>query len=333
MPTELNNKPLKATRVPINWHPGLSLYASESFLNAVGDEYGWIGGTDDSGKLRCILPYTVIRKAIFRMVRFRVETISLGEELDVREEKSFLNSVIQYFRSTGADMIIPATTNTIFRTYPDGAVVAPYGTYIKDLTQPEDVLMREIYEDYRKKIRRAIKLGIQIKNGMEYLDTAYSLIVDSLKRSSLKFRGYDDFKRFVLGLGENVRIFVAEYEGVIQACMVAPFSDYCAYSLYSGTISEPAKGAMHLLQWEAIRQFHEIGVKYFNFTGARINPEKGSKQEGIKNFKMRFGGRLFQGYMWKYSFHPIKFAAYSMAVRLLRRGDVVDQESHKLKNV
>ncbi len=55
------------------------------------------------------------------MVRFRVETIPLEEELDVQEEKSFLNSAVEYFRSIGADMIIPATTNTIFRTYPDGA--------------------------------------------------------------------------------------------------------------------------------------------------------------------------------------------------------------------
>ena len=53
------------------------------------------------------------------MVRFRVETIPLEGELDVQKEKSFLNSAIDFFRSIGADMVIPATTNTIFRTYPD----------------------------------------------------------------------------------------------------------------------------------------------------------------------------------------------------------------------
>ena len=59
------------------------------------------------------------------MVRFRVETISIEGELDIQEEKDFLSSAIEYFRSIGADMIIPATTNTIFRTYPDGATAAP----------------------------------------------------------------------------------------------------------------------------------------------------------------------------------------------------------------
>ena len=90
---------MNVKQVDINWHPGLSIYASESFLKAVGDEYGWIGGFDDSGKLRCILPYTIIKKAIFRMVRFRVETIPVGEELDIEDEKSFLNSAMEFFRS------------------------------------------------------------------------------------------------------------------------------------------------------------------------------------------------------------------------------------------
>jgi len=321
---------MKAKPIGIDWHPGLPIFARESFLKAVGDKYGWLGGFSENGELRCVLPYSIIRKAIFRMVRFRVETIPLGEELEVEEEKSFLNSAVEYFRTIGTDMIIPATTNTIFRTYPDGAVVAPYGTYIIDLNQPEEIIWNNIYEDFRKKIRRAIKIGVQIKSGIEHLDNAYTLIVDSLKRSSLKFRGYNDFKRFVLGLSENLKVYVAEYEGAAQACMVVPFSSHSAYSLYSGTISAPAKGAMHLLQWEAIRQFHGMGAKYFNFTGVRINPEKGSKQEGIMNFKMRFGGRLIQGYMWKYSFHPLKFAAYSLAVRFFRGGDIVDAERHKI---
>lgn len=321
---------LTAAPVEIRWHPGLPIYASESFLKSVGNEYGWVGGTDDSGRLRCILPYTVIRKPGFRMVRFRVETVPLQEPLELAEEKSFLNSTIEYFHSSGADMIIPSPNNTIFRTYPDGAVAVPYGTFIQDLDREEEVLLGEVYADYRKNIRKAMKAGVQIKSGTEYLDTSYNLVADTLKRSDLKHKNYDDFKRSMLGLGENVRIFIAEHEGVVQACMVAPFSEHSAYSWYSGTITQPVKGAMHLLQWEAMRQFHEMGVKRFNFTGVRINPEKGSKQEGIMNFKMRFGGKLVQGYMWKYAFRPLKFAAYSLAARLLMGGDIVDVERQRL---
>ena len=47
-------------------------------------------------------------------------------------------------------------------------------------------------------------------------------------------------------------------------------------------------------------------------------------------FKERFGGRLVQGYMWKFALQPIKYGVYSLAVRLLRGGDIVDKEQHKL---
>jgi hypothetical protein len=327
-PRKVNN--LKAIPVEMKWHCGLPIYASEAFLESVGDEFGWIGGADDTGRLRCVLPYTIIRKPGFRFVRFRVETVPLEGGLNVQEEKVFLNSAVEHFRSTGADMILPAANSAIFRTYPDGAVAAPYGTFITDLNQPEDVLMREIHASYRYNIRRAIREGVQIRNGIEYLDTSYNLIADTLKRSGLTFRKYNEFKRAILALGEHVRVLIADREGVWQGCMVAPFSEHTAYTWYCGSRAEPVIGAMHLLHWEAIRQFREMGVKRFNFQGVRINPEKGSKQEGIMNFKMRFGGRLVQGYTWKYSFSSLKWAAYSAAVRLLKGGDIVDREHDKL---
>ena len=68
-------------KIDINWHPELTIYSSEAFLKTVSDEYGWIGGFTNTGELRCILPYTIVRKAIFRMVRFRVETILVGKEI------------------------------------------------------------------------------------------------------------------------------------------------------------------------------------------------------------------------------------------------------------
>jgi hypothetical protein len=67
---------IRAMPVEIQWHSGLPIYASEPFLKLLGGgQYGWIGGTDDTGRLRCVLPYAVIRKPGFRMIRFRTETI------------------------------------------------------------------------------------------------------------------------------------------------------------------------------------------------------------------------------------------------------------------
>jgi lipid II:glycine glycyltransferase (peptidoglycan interpeptide bridge formation enzyme) len=241
-----------------------------------------------------------------------------------------LNNATEYLRSTGVDLIMPGANAAVFRTYPDGADAAPYGTFIKDLNQPEDALLKEIHSTFRYNIRRALREGVQIKEGLEYLDTSYGLVAGTLKRSGHPFRKYDDFKKAVLALGEQVRILVAEREGVCQGCMVAPFSEHTAYTWYCGSRPAPVIGAMHLLHWEAMCRFRRMGVKRFDFQGVRIDPEKGSKQEGILNFKSRFGGSPVRGYVWKYSFRPMQSAAYNVAIRLLKGGDIVDMERHKL---
>ncbi len=323
---------MRAIPISINWHSGLPIFASESFLKAVGDEYGWLGGFDESEKLRCVLPYTVIRKKIFRMVRFRVETIPLGEGLDSHEEKSFLNSAIKYFKSIGADIIIPATTNTIFRTYPDGADAAPYGSYIIDLSQPEEILWRNIDRITRQNINTAIKKGVSIRNGIEHIDAAYKLVADTFRRSKLPFMSYDSFQRFLSGLGENGKIMIADYQGIAQSYVVFAYSDYCAYAIYAGNIANQHQGANKLLYWEAIRFFKKLGIQRYDFVGARISPEKGSKEWAINSLKKHLGAKLIQGYMWKYPLRPVKSIAYTLAVRLLRGGDIVDHERHKLKS-
>ena len=320
-----------AKKIEINWNPNLSIFASESFLKAVSDDYGWLGGTDDSGKLRCVLPYTIIKKTIFHMVRFRVETIALEGEFDVQEERSFLTSAIEYFSSIGADMVIPATTNTIFRTYPDGADAAPYGSFIIDLTQSEETLFSNLNSSHRRKVRLATKAGVQIKSGIEYLDTAYELVRDTFKRSKLGFMDHKAFMRYVHSLANNVKILVADYQGTVQGCIVVPFSNHSAYYVYGGSTPQATTGAMNLLHWEAIRKFRKLGVKRYDFVGVRINPDKESKQEGLMMFKERFGGQLAQGYIWKFSLHPLKYSVYNLAVRFLRGGDIVDAERHKLE--
>ena len=321
---------LTARPIPTQWHPGLSIYAAEHFLRFVGDDYGWLGGFDEAGCLRCVLPYTIVRKAILRMVRFRVETIPWNGPFSVAEEKSFLNGAMNHFRERGVDLVIPATTNTIFRTYPDGAVAAPYGSYILDITQPEEALWNNLHGKHRNVIRNAIKKGVQVLSGPQYLELAHRLIGETLGRSGMRFMGLAVFRRLAAALEQNLLIAVAQHGGVLQGCAVIPYSRYSAYYLYGGTSAEPLTGAMNLLQWKAIQMLRGLGVERYDFVGVRIAPERGSKQEGLKTFKERFGGRLAQGYIWKYSFRPVKCFLYGLAVRLRNGGDIVDNERHKL---
>jgi hypothetical protein len=316
--------------IPIDWRPDLPIFAKESFLKAVSNEYGWLGGFAQSGELKCMLPYTIIKKAIFRMVRFRTESLPMSRDFSVSEETYFLNRVVDHFRSTGVDMIIPAANNAIFRIHPDGARVAPYGTYVIDLTRPEETLWANIDRITRQNIKSASRSGVRVRDAAETeLDQAYSLIRNTFKRSDLPFMDMRSFRDFISGLGEYGKVLVADYKDTPQSYVVFGYSDHSAYAIYAGNSAFQQPGANKLLYWEAIRLFRNLGVRLYDFFGTRIQPEKGSKQEALGLFKKRFGAELKQGYMWKFPFHVVKYLFYELAVRVRSGGDIVDAEKHK----
>lgn len=331
---------LRVEPVPVAWQPALPVFASGPFLASLSDERGWIGGVDPDGRLRCVLPYVIIRKGVFRMVRFPVETIDLCGDLTVDMERQFLGEAVRHLGQSGADVIVPATFNSVFRTYPQGAIAAPYGTLLIDLAQPEDVLWKNLHSKHRNVVRNAQNKGVRVRSGRQHVDTAYRLVRESFGRSArgalararLGLRSDEaGFRRQIEALGDNAAVFVAEHEGIVQAAAVIPFSAYRGYYMHGGSIAKPVTGAMNLLQWEVILHLRSAGVRHYDFFGARIRPEQGSKIDGIMKFKERFGGAFVSGYMWKFPFRPLKYRLYCAAARIRNGGDVVDQERHKMQ--
>ena len=200
------------------------------------------------------------------------------------------------------------------------------------LRQSEELLWKNIGRITRQNIGTAQRDGVCIHSGLDHFDAAYALIKETFGRSKLPFMSYESLKRFMLGLGDKGRLVTAEYQGILQSCVIYAFSDYCAYAVYAGNASPQHQGANKLIYWDSFRLFKSLGVQRFDFVGARIDPEKGSKNEAINLFKQRLGAKLTQGYIWKCPLRPLRSLAYSYAVRLLRGGDIVDLERHKMKN-
>jgi len=326
---------MKVEPVGIDWQPTLPVFAKESFLKAVGDEYGWLGGFSAAGEIRCILPFTIVHKSFFRMVRFRVEPISSDPGFGPAEEKDFLTSILDYFRSAGADMIIPASANAIFRAYPDGGEATPYGSYFIDLSPSEEILWKNIDRITRQNIKSASKAGVIIRTATpDEIPEAFSLIKATFRRSRLPFMDMRSFQAFLSGLGDHGRILAADLDGCVQSFCVLAHSNYCVYAIYAGNIMGLASGSNKLLYWEAMRLYKSLGVKKLDFFGARINPEKGSKQEALNLVKKRFGATLKQGYIWKCPIHPWKYRIYNLAAWLRSggRGDIVDDERRRLNS-
>ena len=316
--------------VPVEWDETMPVFAHAGFLGAVGDQHGWLGGVDAAGTIRCILPYTIVRKAGVRMVRFRVQTIARVSDLPIDEERAFLSGVVAHLRRAGADAIIPASTNTIFRTYPEAAVAAPYGTHLLALDRPDAELWNGMSANHRRQVRAAEKAGVRVRVDAGRLAEVHGIIRETFAKSSRPFMSARALTAMVEGLGEHAHVFVAEVAGRVQSCAVMAFSTYSAYYMYGGSIPAAAPGSMHLLHWEAIRRYLSAGVERYDFCGARVDPPPGSKAEGLATFKQRFGSEFRVGYMWKCSLSPIRAALYTAAVRWMRGGDIVDAERHKM---
>jgi hypothetical protein len=325
---------IRAELHALDWTPDLPIYASASFLRTLSREHGWLAGVNEDGRLRCVLPFARLRKAGLRLIRFATETLPLGGPLGLEEEREFLNRAVEHFRAAGDHVIIPGTFTSLFRQAPDGAIACGYGSYVVDLGQTEEAIWAGLHQKHRNVIRAAEKKGVTVRRIPGVDELIFNLIKGSFVRSAKSWVGalrvrlrmrLSDFQRQAEALGPHSTTFLAEHEGRPQGCAVIHFSRHSAYYMHGGAADHPVTGAMNLVHWEAMRQLRAEGVREYNFVGARLNPEPGSKQEGLARFKERFGGELRRGCMWKFHLRPGRARLYELLGRIRSGGDVVDQ--------
>lgn len=315
--------------IEFHWNEEYPIFFSQKYLKTVSDKYGWIGGFID-GELIYVLPYVVIKKYGLNLLRFVHNEFftKANQSLYDTHYKLFLNRIIQYFKTKKIDIIIQPTTNTLFSDVPDNSVYSQYADYKIDLTIENDLLWKNVHSKHRNSIRKGEKNNIIIKEGVEYAETAYDLIKSTFNRSGKSYMNRVEFINLIKCLDSNVKIFIALYKNFPQGCAVIPFSKHSAYYSHGGSIIRPISGSLNYLQWHIIEYFKKCGTKTYSFVGARVNPQKGSKSEGIQNFKKRFGATLYTGYLWKYSYNKPKSLLYNTIYKILRDkdGDIIDKE-------
>jgi lipid II:glycine glycyltransferase (peptidoglycan interpeptide bridge formation enzyme) len=275
----------------------------------------------------------VYQKYIFRIARFTNEIFFLREDDRNRHEQIFLDSLSAILKAQKIDIIMQPTTNVFFNKVPNGSIFAPFGSYRLNLTLDVDSLWKNVHGKHKNVIRNADKKGICIIENNYDINEIYNLIAGTFKRSKMNFMSFYKFQNQIINLKDNVRIFVAKTsDGLIQGCAVIHFSNYSAYYLHGGSVEKPITGAMNYLQWNAIIRLKELGVPQYDFVGARINVQKGSKLEGIQKFKERFGATLYQGYLWKNPIVKWKYWLFQLVYKIIRKseGDIIDQERRRI---
>jgi hypothetical protein len=303
----------------------LPIVAMPEYLETWGMDYGYL--VEDG----LILPYFIEKRSIFTRLIFTTGVLGQSENTEER----FLNNAVDYIRKNIRIDFISVPNNTaLFNTYPANSVYCRFGTYVIDLTLPEEELFANIHSKHRNVIKKSLKDGVEITRGPENFDKCIDLIILTLQRQNMLYLSKMIYKKLSDNLGENIDFWIATKDGEVQGSSLLIWNKgHSAYYLSGGSIISPYQGSMNLLHWEAIKLMKTRGVREYNFVGARISPDEGSRLEGIQRFKSRFGGEMRTGYLWKLPVNMVKYRLYYLSahsIAFIQRkryhGDVIDQE-------
>lgn len=304
---------------------GGEVLATPDYFNSLGAvDWGYL--VADGG----VLPFYIRKKIIFTYLLFT--TGVLGTK-NAEDEADFLNEAVTCIKMhLSIDFIQCQHVTALFKAYPASSVSCRFGSYVMDLSFDEETLMSNIHTKHRNVIKKAEKDGILVSCDEQNRERCIALIQETLVRQHIPVIGSDFLKQ--LAVVKYVDYWIAEYNGEVHGAAIILWAGHqTAYYMFGGSNKKTHSGAMNLLHWNAIKKMKERGVKYYDFVGARLNPEEGSKYEGIQRFKSRFGGELKQGYLWKMPLNALKYKLFNLLLIVKAKGsykgDVIDQERRR----
>lgn len=277
-------------------------------LNGVAD-FGYLV----DGKL--VLPYVIRKKMFFRWVQLDSDIMITSGNVSTEDIRRFYDEAMCFIKKNMKVSHVVTSNTVIAECYPQNSFFCKFGTYIVDLDKTEDELFKGLHSKHRNVVRKAMTDGIQIFHGSDYASDTISLMQDTFSRQN-KISGLGNYLiKQMEPLGDNVDYWVAkDAEGNLQGSAIFLWSKGgSCYYMHGGSAAHTKPGAMNLLIWEAMRCMKERGVKTFDFVGARLTTEAGSKLEGIQRFKSRFGATMKVGYMFRVIINKPYYWLYKLA--------------------
>jgi lipid II:glycine glycyltransferase (peptidoglycan interpeptide bridge formation enzyme) len=171
--------------------------------------------------------------------------------------------------------------------------IQPSKTLILDITKPEEELLNQMHPKTRYNIRLAQRKGVRIRPSLGSGTRESQVFLDLLEKTAQrdKFRPHprEYYQKMleVLGREGMIKLFLAQRQNqIIAANLVCFFGQTATYLHGASDYNFRQLMAPHLLQWQAILEAKELGLKYYDFWGI---DEK--KWPGLTRFKKGFGGQ------------------------------------------
>lgn len=204
-----------------------------------------------------------------------------------------------------------------------------YRLYIAGKTEEE--VLASVTQKTRYNIRVAQKHGVEVKIvGSEYLDDFVRIMQTTGERDGFNVRPRVYFERMLAALGENVRLYMAFYEG--QPISGAITTNYAGKTCYVyGASDNIYRNVMpnYLVQWEMIRWAVQTGCSVYDFQGVSGVLEEGSHMYGLYRFKKGFNGQLDELIgEFNYVYRPL---AYKMTDKAMDAKETISKLKRGMK--
>jgi len=317
--------PMKVTsKAEVLKNSNHNIFCSKSFLELQSKEYGWIYNEE------FFIPFYISEKYFFRRLIFTSDAVGRNPMLLKERKQIFIDECVNQIKNLlRVDFISCSPTYVLFETTPKNSVSCDFGTYIINLKLNKEDLYSNLHSKHRNVIKKSMKNGVKVCFGVNHLNDSYKIINNTHQRQNITFPTLEEINKLTKAMEGNILCVTATIDDEIQGAAIILWNKLSGQYLYGGSISKPYTGAMNYLQWEVILKLKSLGVKEYNLVGARINPKRGSKIEGIQRFKSRFGAELQNGYLWKHNYNRRKAVLYNILI-LVKTGrfskDIIDNE-------
>jgi hypothetical protein len=175
-----------------------------------------------------------------------------------------------------------------------------HGTILIDLNKSEDELWQAMHQKHRNVVRRAEQEGVSVTytTDANTIPTIHKLAQETYQRSAETAPSLLYYQSLCTNLWpkDYCQLYVATASSgsIIAAAIITTIGGYATY-LHGMRSGNGPLGDSNLLQWRIIQDLKRRGFHTFDLGGADAQPLPGTKGEGIRRFKERFGGE-FQRY-------------------------------------
>ena len=216
------------------------------------------------------------------------------------------------------DVIFPPGHYCSFNSIPKKSTYFNIGLISKDLLPEEKDLFEIMNSNYRNEIRKLMKeKSLKILYGNDGISNFYELYKNTHLRQKLLYDSFEHFRNLITLFPENSLVVTLYVNENCLSSILIIYDNKTAYYFYAGNENNTAyPGANKLILFETFIELKKRNINSIILGGFRSTKTKSKKQEGIQNFKLRFGTNIDFGIHFIHVINPYKYFFFNLALKI-----------------